>query len=134
MELEEKYLDVLQNIEAAVVDEWRTHPEMSDYVAMRAYDAAIAHYQAILRGLAPKPDGLTGLDAEVFSAVQGICEWRLGHRAIEGDSDAATAEAVTPIPIADLVGCLKRLRKSVDRWNRTGGRHGYLQLVSQYVR
>jgi hypothetical protein len=131
MRPEDQHMDVLQNLESAVMDIWRNHPEMSDYAVLRAYEAAIAHYSALARGTAPKPEGLTGLDAEVFQGVQGICEWRLGHRALEGDDEAATS--VTPMPVADLVACLKKLRKSVDRWNRSGGRQGYLQLVSQYV-
>jgi len=133
MEPDDKFMDVLQNLELAVIRVWRAHPELSDYAVMRAYDAAIAHYQATARGTVPKPDNLTDLDAEVFGAVQGVCEWRLGHRAFEGDDDAATVAAVEPIAVADLVACLKKLRRSVDRWNRTGGRQGYLQLVGQYV-
>jgi hypothetical protein len=31
------------------------------------------------------------------------------------------------------VACLRRLRKSVERWNRTGGQRGYLEFVSQFV-
>jgi hypothetical protein len=133
MHPEEQYMDVLQNIEFVVVSKWRRHPEMSDYAALRVYEAAIAHYNAVARGTAPKLDDLTGLDADVYQAVQGVCEWRLGHRALERDAFPKGAGTVTPIPVADLVLCLKRLRKSVERWNRTGGRQGYLEFISQFV-
>ena len=30
--------------------------------------------------------------------------------------------------------CLKRIRKSVQRWNKEGGRQGYLTFVGRFVR
>jgi hypothetical protein len=35
---------------------------------------------------------------------------------------------------AELVLCLKRIRKSIDFWTKEGGRQGYLNYVSEYVR
>ena len=75
----EENLDVLQNLEAAIVGVWREHPEMSDYVASRAYEAAFEQYRAEARGHQPKPAQLGGLDAEAFDAIKAICEFRLGR-------------------------------------------------------
>ena len=124
----EDHLDVLQNIEFAVVEIWRKHPEMTNYTVMRAYDAAIAHYRALDQGQTPKPINLTGLDAEVFGAVKEMCEWRLGRA---GDPQPPE---MTPLATEDLVACLRKLRKSVDHWTKAGGRQGYLQLLDKYVR
>ncbi len=123
----EEYPDVLQNIEFAAVRVWQKHPEVTNYSVMWAYDAAIAYYQAIARGQAPKPVNLTGLDAKVFAAVQEICEWRLGR------TPAPKASEVTPLAVEDLVACLKRLRKSVDFCTREGGRQGYLQHIQKFL-
>ena len=38
-------LDILQNLEFSVVEIWRAHPEMSDYAALRAYEAAFQTYR-----------------------------------------------------------------------------------------
>ena len=62
----EDYQDVLQNIEFAIVGVWRRHSEANNYTVMRAYEAAIAHYNALAREQIPKPAGLKGLDDEVF--------------------------------------------------------------------
>ncbi len=33
----------------------------------------------------------------------------------------------------EIIACLKRVKKSVQRWNKHGGRQGYLNFVQQYV-
>jgi len=121
------YMDVLQDIEAAVVALWRAHPTMTNYTAMRAYDAAIAHYAALARQHTPKPDNLSGLDAALFQAVKGVADWRLGL------VKHADRPEVSPLPLEDMVACLRKLRKSVDFWTERGGRQGYLEYIRQYV-
>jgi hypothetical protein len=123
---EPEHLDVLQNIEFIVVRTWRDHPELNNYNVMRAYEAAIAHYGALARGLRPKPVELSGLDEELFLGIIGVSEWRLGNE--QNDKDK-----LPPIPLEDLVGCLRKLRKSVERWTREGGRQGYLEFIKQFL-
>ncbi|MBI2929882.1 MAG: hypothetical protein HYZ36_06595 [Pedosphaera parvula] len=127
---DDKNIDVLQNLEFAIVTTWRQHPEMTDYTALRAYEAALAHYKALARGQEPKSVTLTGLDATAHKALIEMCEFRLGRGAgaVQGPPD------VEPIPVAQLVECLQKLRKSVGRWNRVGGSQGYLTFVAQFVR
>jgi hypothetical protein len=60
--MDDRNLDVLQNLELAVVEVWRSHPDMTDYVAQRAYEAAFEWYRAEVRGHLPKPPSLSGLD------------------------------------------------------------------------
>jgi hypothetical protein len=123
----EDYQDVLHNIEAAVVQVWRQNPAMTNYVVMAAYDAAINHYRALASQQTPKPMNLTGLDAKVFEGVKEMCEWRSGRTPSPEKGD------LTPIPLDDLVSCLRKLRKSVDFWTKQGGRQGYMQYIEQYV-
>lgn len=129
----EDYLDVLQNIETLVISVWKDYPDMTDYGVMRAYDAAIAHYKARALGRVAKPEPLNGADAEVFAAVRAICELRLDGKLDDVAPPPGDEPPMPPIPIEDLLACLKRLRKSVERWNRTGGSRGYLEFVGQFV-
>jgi len=46
MGLEDKYLDVLQNIEFAIVSVYRKESDLSDYEVMDALDALINLYRA----------------------------------------------------------------------------------------
>jgi hypothetical protein len=129
MSAEPKNIDVLQNLEFAVVNVWGKHREMSDHVAARAYEAAFERYRAESRGQQPKACALAGLDREVFEAVVQMCECRLGR-----SSDIQFEGKPMPsIPVSELVDCLRQLRKSVERHTKSGGRQGYLTFVSQFV-
>lgn len=46
MSVEEEHLDVLQNIEAAIVSVYRDHPEMTDYDVDKAFSALIQTYRS----------------------------------------------------------------------------------------
>jgi hypothetical protein len=122
-------LDILQNLESGVAQIWRAHPEMTDYAALRAYEAAFKFYRDQSRGHIAKPPKLTGLDAEVFEAVNTMCEIRLGRRA--GPDDAFAG--MEPIPLEKLVGCLRELAKSVERHTQMGGRQGYLTFIDKFL-
>lgn len=123
----EDYQDVLQNIEAAVAEVWRGHGELTNYAVMRAYEAAIARYNAEARQQAPKPATLTGLDATLYQRVSAICDWRLGRA---GSPDLPKVE---PVPVEDLVACLRKLHKSVEFWTKQGGRQGYMRFIEKFV-
>lgn len=79
MGLEDKDLDVLQNIEFAIVSVSRERPGLSDYNVMRALDALISLYRAESRGHTQEPISLEDPDLEVFERVQAMCEWRMGR-------------------------------------------------------
>ena len=124
------YMDVLQNLEFAVVTVWRQHREMTDYAATRAYEAAFECYRAEARGQQPKSPTLAGLDAEAFKSLKAVCEFRLGRNADLVDGE----EKISPVPVGKLVDCLRELKKSAARHTKSGGRQGYLTFVDQYVR
>ena len=123
----EDYADFLQNIEFGMVQVWKGHPDMTNYDAMRAYDAAIAYYNAQARDQTPKPVTLTGIEATLWAHIQSMCEWRLGRQ-----HDREMPQT-TPIPLEDMVSCLRKLRKSVDFWTKRGGRQGYMQYIEKFV-
>jgi hypothetical protein len=59
-----------------------------------------------------------------------MCEWRLGRETtLSFEGDAPRFEA---LDIPTLILCLKRLVKSVQTWNKQGGRQGYLTFMTQF--
>ncbi len=133
MKWQEENLDVLQNLEFAIVEVWRAHPELTDYSALRAYEAARQHYRAEMRGKPAPPSGLTGLDAVAFEELKKMCEFRLGRRT--GPPPASGQDVpVTAIPLEHLLACLQELAKSVERHTRSGGRQGYLQFIDGFLK
>lgn len=131
MRIEEEHEDVLQNIELAVVNQYRIHPEMTDYAVARAYEALLQTYSAEATGRALKPVTAEGVEADLFRDIKKICEWRLGRAELKVPNDEATH--CEPIDVPTLVLCLKRLVKSVNKWTKNRGRQGYLNFVSQFI-
>ncbi|MGD0816276.1 MAG: hypothetical protein ABSA83_22005 [Verrucomicrobiota bacterium] len=129
MEWADDKIGVLQNLEFSVVEIWRAHPEMSDYTALRVYEAAFQTYRAELRGHTPKPPGLSGLDAAAFEAVNAMCEFRLAR----GPNPVPGTENMPPIPLQLLVDCLRELVKSVERHTKMDGRQGYLTFIDEFL-
>jgi hypothetical protein len=130
---EDKYLDVLQNIESSIVEVYREHPEMTDWDALNAIQALIRFYQAQARKRSAIQPSLSPLAQATFEAVRGMCEWRLGRTHVEVIDGRATDLETTPKTLDEIVACLKRIRGSIEMWNKEGGRRGYLDFVSQFV-
>jgi len=130
MGLEDTHLDVLQNIEFAIVSVYRERRNLLDYDVMRALDALIEVYRAESRGHTPKEIPLPEPERLVFHRAKDMCEFRLGRKEL-GITGQMTAGAEKTVD--EILACLRKIRKSVDRWNKRGGQQGYLQFVSQYV-
>ncbi len=132
---EERYQDVLQNIEFGIVRVYQHHPEMTDWEALTAIEALLRTYRARAKGRQATPPSLEPLAEEVYDFVETMCEWRLGRERPFTRKDGEPVEMpVEPITLDELMACLKRVRKSINRWHRRGGRQGYLTFVSQFVR
>ncbi len=105
MKWTEDNLDVLKSLEFSIVEVWRAHPEMSDYTAQRAYEAAFQIYRAEQRGHQPKAPILAGLDAIAFASLRATYEFRLGRNA----ELFPEIGHIPPVPIEKMVDCLREL-------------------------
>ena len=144
-DFEEKYLDVLQNIEAGIVSVYREHPEMTDYEAQKAVEALIREYQAETTGRPVTAAAMNPLAQETYDSVKAMCDWRLGRIQLETvktkekksffkrPSEKPAVLAIEPKTVEEIILCLKRIRKSIALWNRRSGRQGYLNFVSEFV-
>lgn len=142
-DFEEKYLDVLQNIEFGIVSVYRQHAEMVDWDALKAIETLIREYQAELTNHPVPAVDLKPLAQEVHDSVKAMCELRLGHGQALGEEKKSVFKlpfkksAELPIQLKttdEIILCLKRIRKSIQHWNRRGGRQGYLDFISEYVK
>jgi hypothetical protein len=140
MDFEQQYADVLQNLEFAIVSVYRREPGLLDYDVDAALEALIARYNAERQQRAPRSIQLSERREQVYNALTKVCEWRLGRTSLEVEegrvaavSSGETDSSPPPLSLEEMVACLKRIRKSVKRWNKQGGRQGYLTFVQQYV-
>jgi hypothetical protein len=131
MNWKEADLPALRELESTVVRLWGEQPEMNDYTAGRAYEAAYQLYRARLRGQEPKPVNVSGLDREAYEAVQQVCEKLLttGATPLKGAPDGNT----NPLTLEKLLEYLRELMRSVERHTKLGGRLGYLAFVRSFI-
>jgi hypothetical protein len=131
---EERYEDVLQNIEFGIVQVYRLRPELTDWEVLTAVEALIRVYQAEARGRQLASPSLQSLAQEVYDSVKPMCQWRLGRETPFLDEEGEPQDiSPEPVTLDEIVACLKRVRKSINRWSRRGGRQGYLAFVEQFI-
>lgn len=130
MALEDAHPDVLQNIEFAIVSVYRKQRDLRDVNVMRALDALIDVYRAEARGHTPKEVRLDEPDSTVFHQTKEMCDYRLGRQERRVRIQVPFEGAKTA---SDVLACLRKVRKSVERWNKRNGQQGYLQFVSDFV-
>ena len=129
---EERYMDVLQNLEFAIVSVYHEYPELADSNVDRVLEGLIRIYTAVLNQRPGPVLSFSELDQTLLSQIRGMCEWRLGH---DGPQTQAGEKMIVSEPKTpdEIVACLKRIRKSVKRWTKQGGQQGYLRFVSRYI-
>jgi hypothetical protein len=132
---EDQYLDVLQNIEVAIVSVYGDHPELSDYNVDKALGGLVRTYQAQAKERAEPDLKLRELEQAVYNSVKAMCDWRLGAPSSKDDEEAGAEQAgiMAPKTLNEIIACLKRIRKSVDMWTKKRGRQGYLTYISDFL-
>jgi hypothetical protein len=131
--IEHEYPDVLENIKFVIVDIYRQHGTLLDYDVEEALDALIADYRAESQQHTARPHRFTERPASVYREVQRVCEWRLGRNSLPVTTGSGPGAELQALPLDVILACLKRLKKSVQRWNSVGGRQGYLQYINQFI-
>jgi hypothetical protein len=131
---EDQYLDVLQNIEAAIVQVYHEHPELADSSVDRALEGLVRMYQTEARGRPAPVLRLHGLERQVYDAVKEMCDWRMGRtEPDQQEPDEPALPPGTPKTVDEIAACLKRVRKSIALWTKQGGRQGYLDYITQFI-
>lgn len=133
MAFEDDYLDVLQNIEFAIVAVYRKHPQLVDYDVDVVLAALVKRYQAEQRQREKPALRLNELRQEVYDSVEAMCELRLGRAEFTDPQHSQFMSSLPPLTIDEILACLKRIRTSVKRWTKDGGRQGYLTFVDEFV-
>jgi hypothetical protein len=130
--MEEEYLDVLQNIESAIVSVYRKQRDLTDFQVDSAFEALGRTYIREKTGGAPVlPKNPLAL--EVYESMKLICDWRLGRETSPVEEGAPPQLEAEVLTVDVILSCLKRLRKSLSTWNKQGGTRGYLDYISQFV-
>lgn len=125
-EFEDKYLDVLQNIEWGLLQLVPDRPELCDHDMLRIIEQAVSYYKILERGHQVTSQGaLDGIHKRIFENILSLCDWRVGRTVPPNEMLACS-----PITLKELVLCLKRIEKSIKFWTRIGGRKGYITFAA----
>lgn len=101
--------------------------------ALAAIEALLRTYRAEAKGRQATPSCLVPLAQEVYESVETMCEWQLGHEGVLDEEGRPVEIPMQPLALDEIIACLKRVRKSINRWSREGGRQGYLTFVSKFI-
>ena len=131
-EIDEKYLDVMQNIESVIISAYKDDKSISDYSVMSILEALINMYTVEVTRRQPRPVKLSPQEQILFEGVREICEWRLGRGTLKDNLGQSKVD-VGKKTVEEILIILKRLLKSVKFWNREEGRQGYLNYIRRFL-
>lgn len=138
MEFTEEYEDVLQNLEYTIMNYYYQNPSLEDWDVKRALEATIEHYRAEYVNRPAKTKNLAFFERQLSKRLVTVCEWRLGRISLD-DMTAMTEGFTYQLNVDDFIKtseelqkCLKRIIRSVERWNRVNGKQGYLNFIAQF--
>jgi hypothetical protein len=97
-------------------------------------EALIEKYAAEKIGRQPRHVLLSEVERALLENVHRMCEWRLDRGTLTDAPEKVEEMAPEAKTIEDIILCLKRILKSVKRWNKDGRRQGYLSFITQYVK
>jgi hypothetical protein len=135
--IEQRYEDVLQNIEFAIVQVDHSATDLTDWEVGDALDALIQTYNAEANGRSAPVLRLTSLKRQVYERIRDMCEWRPGRKPILAQAEEEATQEPMPEPepktLDEIIACLKRIRLSVKRWHGGGdGAAIWISSVSSF--
>jgi len=129
---EDQYLDVLHNIETALTQMYEERAEMTDWEARDAVNGLMRVYKAEQRGRAAPTLKLNPVAQIAFANLKMICDFRLGRATIL--TEDGTAPTLQPKTLDEMIACLQRILRSIELWQKDGGRRGYYNFTSQFLK
>lgn len=126
MDLLQDHIDILQNIESAVIGHCAENPSVTDAHVLAVYEKLVTLFDRRKRKLPDLPVTLSQPTMGLYMNVKAVCELRAA-----GDpSELPDAYNVSP---GVMVRCLKKLIGSVKLWTKEGGAKGYIRFVAQNI-
>jgi hypothetical protein len=132
-EFEDQYLDILQNIEFSLASVYQKNATMTDWDTLKALDGLIRTYQAEASGREAPPTRLNGAAQDAFDAAFAMCDFRLGRGSLHDETGQMLDLTSGSVTVLEIVACLKRIKRSVEKWQKEGGRRGYYEFIRQFV-
>jgi hypothetical protein len=132
---EDQYLDVLQNLELAIIQIARKTPELTDWHVQSAVEALVRYYKAQAAGkeMRDLSSRLDPLARQVYDMMHTMAHFLLGEGQVVNEENEPVEIPLDLVTPQEMYACLKRIQKSIRRWNRIDGRKGYLEYIDQFL-
>jgi hypothetical protein len=132
-QFEERYRDVLQNIEGVLITVYDQHPKMTDYGAIYAIETLIKLLNAESQGRTIAIPQFQPHEKEAFDSVMALCYWRMGRGKMTDEKGREIEMGLESKTMEEIIACLKRIHKSIQFWQKRGGRRAYYEYVKQFI-
>ena len=133
MRIEEKYENVMLNIEMQVVSVANKEPTLTDWQVEKVYNALLSRYKALMNGRQAKEVSFNSPANDLYLLIEGFCDFFVGDRESWGKGDYLIEIETEKVSYQNMVAIFKRLRKSVKTWTKRGGSKGYVYYISQFI-
>ncbi|HRQ39274.1 MAG TPA: hypothetical protein PLD25_15310 [Chloroflexota bacterium] len=130
---EERYNDPLRSMEIALVQTYRADENMSDWETLNALNALIRQYTAVQRRRQPPHLTLSPLAQQSYDELKFVCQGWLGHNPVLDEAGQMADLGDKALSLQEVIDCLKRLRRSVEYWQKEGGRRGYFEFINDFL-
>ena len=134
MSFEDEHVDVFHNLEGAIVGMYQEAPNLLDAHIETALDHLIRIYHAEAQGKTVSGRSIRGAASKVAEQLGAICEVYLGRAEVKDLEGKPINLKLSHNTAADLTACLKRIKSSVKLRNKIGGRQGYLNFVTEFIK
>ena len=126
-------LPILYRIEKCIVQCYRAHPDITDHLVRRVYEATASYYRAVASGREADPPTLNGLEGSICDTLFATCEELRTQGAGEIGSKGPVPGG-EGVPVKTLNQSMNKLVRSVEKGTKRGGVQGYLNFIVAYVK
>lgn len=132
-QFEEKYNDTLRSMELTLVQQYRLMENLTDWEVKTAVNNLIRHYTAETRRRQPPQLNQDALTQLVFDRLRTTCEGWLGREVLMDEQGGVATLSDNALKGDEVIACLKRIRRSIEMWQKEGGRRGYFEFIDQFL-
>ncbi|KAA3659572.1 MAG: hypothetical protein DWQ04_21945 [Chloroflexi bacterium] len=130
---EEQYNDTLRSLELALVRVYRKNDAVVDWHVGTAVNNLTRIYTAEQRKRKQPSLKMPPQTQQAFTNLQIACEGWLGRAPLFDEVGQISQLDQNNLTIAEIIACLKRIRRSIDMWQKEGGRRGYFEFIDQFL-
>ena len=132
-QFEEEYNDTLRSMELALVRVYRSDDSVLDWHVETAVNNLTRTYTAEQRKRKQPSFKMADQTKQAFANLQNTCEGWLGREQLLDETGNTIELDQNKLTIAEIIVCLKRIRRSINMWQKEGGRRGYFEFINQFL-